>query len=763
MRKKLARSLALRVGVMFAVVVATVGAIATPSYAVGTLTLSSAKGPDGGGNSITATASGATLTTSGMAVLLSLVTCPAYPASVSATNFTYTSGVVSGGPIAATGVTSTTTAVTFTVPSTLQLPSNVPSVSMYVCAYTATTAATAVTAGTSAAGYTVVSPDVSNTLKLAPHMGPSGSGTVVATTWDVVNAVAGPSYAVGTVFEFQYGTCNVAWQAAATITSSAGIVPVTTATLSTNTATITVPSTLALLTTQNTAAYSLCAYSAATTTGTLLYWTAPSGYMLGTTMTVSPANGPSGGGNTVIATAPSGTFQAGTVVEFQVMGTGVTGNCSAVYTTPATGFVASTDVRVLSDSRLAIVVPSISSANGYNVCAYGTANTSSVLVAGTAGIYTVAAAATVTSISPISGPAMGNTTITVFGTNLAGVTSVTLGGTVLTPTRVTSTSFAVVTQAHVAGGPYSLIINSPSGLYTFANAYTFTNGIQVMPDHANNTGNVDLDVTGVGFVNITFTSTDTSGANPNTNDGHVYLVPGAYDPTPVVTAFKTVAQRLECLDVLVVSDTELVCTMWLAGNQGSSRRPAAPSGTSVITTLGSTAATTTSATFSQSDVGLGISDGGTNFAPGTYIAAVNSPTSITLSTAAPAGDGSTPATVSYLMPRTITDGATTSGSATVGTAGAASTDVGRLVSGPGIPAGTTITAVTTGGSGNITLSNAATVTGTSVSVAIGPLPVMVGTYTVTIVNDGRAVDESTNVDYIQSVISSGSTFTVAPY
>lgn len=68
---------------------------------------------------------------------------------------------------------------------------------------------------------------------------------------------------------------------------------------------------------------------------------------------------------------------------------------------------------------------------------------------------------------------------------------------------------------------------------------------------------------------------------------------------------------------------------------------------------------------------------------------------------------------------TVADGATTSGSATVTSATAAFTaaDVGRTISGAGIPAGSTITAVGSGTS--ITISQLATATATGVTLTIG--------------------------------------------
>jgi hypothetical protein len=80
------------------------------------------------------------------------------------------------------------------------------------------------------------------------------------------------------------------------------------------------------------------------------------------------------------------------------------------------------------------------------------------------------------------------------------------------------------------------------------------------------------------------------------------------------------------------------------------------------------------------------------------------------------------ATITGLTSRTVADAVTTSGSATVTSATAAftSTDVGRSISGTGIPAGATIASVTNGTTA--ILSANATATGSSVSITVTGVP-----------------------------------------
>jgi hypothetical protein len=761
-RKMTGRSRAFRIGIVFAVVATMVTTIATPSYAVAVaLTLSQARGQSGGGNVITGTGATGAGFASGATVEFSYVTCAATyatPVSLAGTGTTLSAGVVA----ASTVVVTSATVLTITVPSGVALPTGMTSASLFVCSYAGSSVGSSLlTANTATVAYTILA----NTLTLSSRFGPSGGGNTVTATPDT------GTLATGIGVEFQYSTCAATYTAAAAPAASsataqtAGIVVATGLTFASGAVTITVPALLALVTSagQTAATYSICVYSG-TVAGTslLTYFTTPGSYMIGTAMTLSPANGPSNGGNTIIAqTAVAGSYLAGTVVEFQVLGAGVTANCSVSYTTPATGFIAATDVRVLSDTRLAVVVPTgVTSSSGYNVCAYP--SSTGVLITGTATLYTVSTPATLSAVTPTSGSAQGGTLITVTGTFPgAAITSASLGGTALTITKTTTTYFQATTASHLPGGPFTLAVTTASGTVTLANAFTYTNGIVTLPRNASNTGNVDLDVQGIGFVGITFSSTNTNGAHPNTTDGHVYLVQGMYDPTPATNTFKTLGQTLECLNVLVVSDIELVCTMLLAGNADSTMRPGAPTVTDLTLTSASSTAGSVTGGFSPSDVGLEIT--GTSIPSGTTITAVVDTNTITMSNNASGTVGGAGETATFFAPKAITDGGTTAASTTLSSSSLVATDVGRTIYGPGVAVGTTIVSVNTVAHTAV-LTAAATATGTSLTMYVGATPVSVGTYTLTVVNDGSAnIMSSTNPTYSQSVISSGSTFTVAPY
>jgi hypothetical protein len=296
--------------------------------------------------------------------------------------------------------------------------------------------------------------------------------------------------------------------------------------------------------------------------------------------TLSATSGPSAGGNTITMTTATAKFVAGsTFASFQVKGT-ATAACAANYVAASTvsataGAVLVTAPKILSSTKLAITVPSGvalpsgSTALNWNLCVYNgnttgsTSTTANIVIVNAA--YSIAASPTITAISPTGGPALGGDTVTVTGTNFVTGMSAKLGSATLTGVTVASNgnSFTAVVPAQ-ASGAYNLSVTTPGGTKnkTTGNAYvpyTYSNGIVISPNTTPTaTASTDLDISGVGFASLDFSTTD--GTTPDNNKGHVYLVQGAYDSTDASSA-KTVGEVGECVNVLVVSDTELVCTL----------------------------------------------------------------------------------------------------------------------------------------------------------------------------------------------------------
>jgi hypothetical protein len=111
--------------------------------------------------------------------------------------------------------------------------------------------------------------------------------------------------------------------------------------------------------------------------------------------------------------------------------------------------------------------------------------------------------------------------------------------------------------------------------------------------------------------------------------------------------------------------------------------------------------------------------------------------------------------------RTVTDGQTTNGSPTVSSATAnfTSSDVGKTISGPGIPANATITAV--GSSTSITISSTATATASGVALAWGFAAATV-TVSLSLHKSGDVAD-GTHTVLAQVPVAAGDTLSLRDY
>jgi IPT/TIG domain len=320
--------------------------------------------------------------------------------------------------------------------------------------------------------------------------------------------------------------------------------------------------------------------------------------------TLSAASGPSAGGNTITATTATAKFVTGAVyTQFQVKATS-TSACAANFQATATvtataGVINVTAPKILSATKLAVTVPSGvalpsgSTALSWNLCVYNgnttgsTSTTANIVIVNAA--YSIAASPTLTAISPAGGPALGGGTVTVTGTNFVTGMTASVGGTALTAITVASggTSFTATVPPRAAGAA-NLSVTTPGGTKnkTAGNAYvpyTYSNGIVVSPSTAPTaTAATDLDIMGVGFSSLDFSTT--TGTTPDNDKAHVYIVQGSYDSTDASSA-KTVTETGECVNVLVISDTELICTLNTADSFNQSGDPAVDDGTYTITVV----------------------------------------------------------------------------------------------------------------------------------------------------------------------------------
>lgn len=695
------------------------------TFSVPPLTVSPSVGPAAGTNTIVATDANATFTGSTV-VEFNQAICPA----------TYTTP--SGTIVSATPASNTTTTLTIVVPA-------LAAHTWYVCAYAGNSAGvSALLSGQATPGYTS---QAAGTLTLSAARGTTSGGLTLTAT------DANAQFGASTPIEYNTAACPATYA-----TPSASVIA------GTATSTVNAPTVLNITTPAlATGTYSICAYTGTTAgTSALISGTAANAFGAFNVLSLSTSSGPTGGGNSITVTTSGGTFIAGqTAVEFTSPSSAP---CAATYATAnGTSVSAVTVLRVLLSNKLALTVPgTVTTGNGpdYNVCAYtGNSVGVSTLIATTSAPYVVASAPTITSVSPAAGSTQGNTTITITGTNLSNIQSVSIGGVALTGiTSISPTAFTAVTPAHSAGGPFGITVVTLGGPYTMSGAFTYANGIVVAPNRGANSASVDVDIQGVGFASLPFNpnGTDTAGGTPDNATAHVYLVNGVYDPAQTNAGYKANGETLECVNVLVISDTELVCTLYLAGDQPT--RPAYASPGAVATAsmvAGSNIVTDSGSGFTLADLGMTVT--GTGVPAGATIVAVHSTDEAVVSVKATGAVSG----VSLWAPKTVATTTSTAGSTAISTtvgSSFAATDVGRTITGAGIQPGTTIAAFTD--ATHVTLSLPAGTTATA-TVKVGNPAVPNGTYTVTVVSDGSA--GASGSTFFQSVVSGGSSFTVAGF
>jgi len=128
-------------------------------------------------------------------------------------------------------------------------------------------------------------------------------------------------------------------------------------------------------------------------------------------------------------------------------------------------------------------------------------------------------------------------------------------------------------------------VTTAAGTQTLASAYTYSNGLGISPNTAaaatsTSVNPVYVDVLGAGFSGYTFGSSATQA--------RVWLVNGRYDPGTATSNSGSPATTwpngptAECTGVIVISDTELICSMNLATGALTPTTTVANSGTPLV-------------------------------------------------------------------------------------------------------------------------------------------------------------------------------------
>jgi hypothetical protein len=438
---------------------------------------------------------------------------------------------------------------------------------------------------------------------------------------------------------------------------------------------------------------------------------------------VTPVSGSYLASNGVTATSPS-PFLSGVTTPAVLVVNQNSGPCPANYATPAPGpgqpvAVTGPGVRRLTNNRAAVTIPPLALNGGqptmYQICFY--AGTQAGGLVGTSN-YTAAVVANPMSVVPSAGPAAGGNMITVVGTDFPtdpGKITATLGGAPLTNiASLSDKAFTATAPAHAVEDNVALVVSTQAGTKALPGAYSYLNPISVTPNTAPSTAPmVDVDVKGGGFMAINF------GAGGNA--GRVFLVGGTYNGADAGTGVRATPPLAECVNVLPIDDTELVCTLQL-----NRRLKADTTGFfdpigyintltgDVSTTAGSRVITSTGGKFKPDDAGQPIvpSGGYTNIPQYALVTQVVSPSKAIISVPAAGTSGSAftatvgNGVVAHSAAITIS---TLTGSpvVTAATGSFSRADVGRvLTASANFQAGTTVISVAPGGA-SATLSNAA--------------------------------------------------------
>ncbi|MFI1994352.1 IPT/TIG domain-containing protein [Actinoplanes sp. NPDC020271] len=669
---------------------------------------------------------------------------------------------------AASTTSSSTSQVVFVLPTAATAGANGQTKKYAACVYASNTAGSSLRKG-AANGYPVY---VGTAATASPTGGITGGGNQLTITGGVGGPIFTGVTTVGAQFATQTADCPSTYGTPAAGTSA------TVTKTSDSAASLTVPSGVTSTSAAPTP-YFACLYNGNLGTSALIS-VVP--YNVGQ-LSLSQAIGPYGGGNNIDVTSPN-PFLAGVDTPGVEFTQGET--CTSTYTTTQSAGsnepLTSSSIRKVTNNRVAVTAPAFytggtwatalaaqpagATSIPWQLCIYDGATAQSNLIATSP--YKTTVVQTLTRITPNAGPALGGSLITVVGTAFPTdptQISATLGGVPLTDiTPLSSTAFTARTPMHAPANSNSLVVTTPAGTATLNGQFAYTSALVVNPRTAPNTRSLDVVVNGVGFQGAAWGLTLNSGA-------HIFLSRGNYS-NAAISGARANPPVADCKNVLVLSDTELVCRLDLTKRldlTGTATLSAAPKyNVSANVTAGSRVLTAAASTFDASDVGKAVVDpAGLALAAGTVITNVVSGTTAIMSN---------PASASLASDATITIASPTYRAATITTTGTnsvaaitapASTftqaDVGAYPVNGNITAGTTLQAV--GSDTGATLSaNAATAGASAASIIYSQyVPVPEGAYNLQYVSNAALNAVQTDATYVQSQVSSSSTFTVSAY
>ena len=239
-------------------------------------------------------------------------------------------------------------------------------------------------------------------------------------------------------------------------------------------------------------------------------------------------------------TPSSGPLAGGTVVT--ITGTGFTGATVVKF-----GTIAGTNLTVNSATQITVTSPA--GAAGMVDVTVTTPNGTSAVTPADPFTYTTIPGPAVTTLTPASGPVIGGTVVTITGTGFTGATAVKFGTIAGTSLTVNSATQITVTSPAGAAGmvdvtvttPNGTSASTPAGQFTYIPAPTVTG---ITPDNS--------------MFGTSVTVTNLAGTN--------FIV----GTTPSVWLEKAGQSSLIATNVLVVSPTQITCTLPIPSWTGTS-------------------------------------------------------------------------------------------------------------------------------------------------------------------------------------------------
>lgn len=430
-----------------------------------------------------------------------------YSVSCAATGYTTCpyAGLVSVSPSSCTPAS-----VTSNCAATLSVASTAPaSVNGVVYTLTATSSVYSLSSST-----TLTVRPVASTISFltTPAITPGNSGTITVSLLDGAGAPLS-NYNVS----LASSTTDLTFTNATLATNSSGV-----ATFTDHANSAAQPETVTLTATASTISSKYPSYAPTiTTTGSLTV-----NLGVPTITSVAPSSGPGEGGNTSAIIVTGTNFTGATTVNFG--------------STPASSFTV--------NSSTSITIPVGSTPND---AVGGTVDVRVTNGAGTSSIvagdqYTYIAAPTITSLTPVTGPDVGATSVAITGTGFTGATAVHFGATSATTYTVNSSTSITATAPQHAAGTVDVTVTTSGGpnVTTAADHYTYVAQSLTITAQSNSItfggsftqGATTATLLPGDAVTVTYTYTGTG----STTYGPTTVVPvnaGTYSVTPSLAIF----------------------------------------------------------------------------------------------------------------------------------------------------------------------------------------------------------------------------------